>query len=88
MTRKQTAGAPIPQVIACDRTWPVAHSEAAEVPAPGTGRAGEAGSMQLPVRAFLGRNGRGVAELNVQTDHVHLLAVVPPKPRVSVKEAG
>ena len=35
------------------------------------------------VRAFTERQGGEVVELNVQVDHVHLLALIPPKVSVS-----
>ena len=35
------------------------------------------------VRAFAERQGGEVVELNVQVDHVHLLALIPPKVSVS-----
>jgi putative transposase len=38
-----------------------------------------AGEVEACIRAFSDQQGCEVVELNVQVDHVHLLALVPPK---------
>ena len=42
-----------------------------------------AGEVETCIRAFSEQQGCEVVELNVQVDHVHLLALVPPKVSVS-----
>ena len=46
-----------------------------------TGLVGQ--EVQRCIRAFSQRLGAEIVELNVQVDHVHLLAMVPPKVSIS-----
>ena len=42
-----------------------------------------AGEVEVCIRTFSEQQGCEVAELNVQVDHVHLLALIPPKISIS-----
>ncbi len=55
----------------------------AKVPVPNLDGRCVAQEVELCIRAFSERLGAEVLELNIQFDHVHLLAIVPPKVSIS-----